>query len=156
MTLRSVVGIPGAGSVSSGAIRGVTDGSDAKAGIVGEYLTNTGSGVALTTAVGANIATVTLTPGDWDVWGNVAIQPDGTANMTLMNGSISSTSATAAGVPYNTQRALAFPTNSNQTVAGIARRFNVTVNTPVYLVATCAFSGGAVTASGFIAARRVR
>jgi hypothetical protein len=48
---------------------GVTDGSSAPAGMVGEYLTGTGSAAAVTVAsYWRNCASLVLSAGDWDVW----------------------------------------------------------------------------------------
>ena len=50
---------------------GVTDGSDAAAGHVGEYLVASATGVALVSNNVANVVSLDLTAGDWDVSGNV-------------------------------------------------------------------------------------
>ena len=49
---------------------GVTDGSDAQLGDVGEYISvDNIDGVALTANVGATVCTLTLPPGCWEAWG---------------------------------------------------------------------------------------
>ncbi|HEY2596070.1 MAG TPA: hypothetical protein VGK33_19430, partial [Chloroflexota bacterium] len=52
--------------------KGVTDGSDATPGNIGEVLTASNSGVALSSNTQANVATLNLTAGDWDVSGLVS------------------------------------------------------------------------------------
>lgn len=54
---------------------GVTDGSDAAAGQIGEYLSATGSSGSLTTGVAVDLATLTLSAGDWDVTGSATFTP---------------------------------------------------------------------------------
>ena len=58
--------------VSGGSRRGVTDGSNAAAGMVGEVLSASNTtGQQLTTLVTVNVATLALTPGDWTLGGVV-------------------------------------------------------------------------------------
>lgn len=56
-------------SAGTGPIIGVTDGSDAAPGEVGEFMFNSVSGVIAQNAGLATYQALTLTPGDWDVWG---------------------------------------------------------------------------------------
>src|SRR5215467_13701817 len=51
--------------------KGVTDGSEAAAGDIGEYMSATSGIVSLANTVTANLATLNLTAGDWDVTGAV-------------------------------------------------------------------------------------
>lgn len=54
--------------------QGVTDGSDATAGRIGEYLTasrSTGSATFCPSGTPVNVASIALTAGDWDVEGTV-------------------------------------------------------------------------------------
>jgi hypothetical protein len=127
--------------------RGVTDGSDAAAGQVGEYMTASASGIALVNNVPINVVSLDLPAGDWDVTGNAQISsPGGTRNIF------------GAGLDgIDTQIAATFPTTGT-TVNGInaaLRRYNVTAATTVWLQALGSFSGSA-TASGSIRARRMR
>ena len=62
-----------------GGIVGVTNGLDAAPGMVGEVMSvvnTTGTG-SLTNAVATNVAAITLTPGDWDVTGEVLLTASG-------------------------------------------------------------------------------
>ena len=129
------------------AASGVVDGSDAVAGQIGEYMTASASGVGLTNNVPANVVSLDLTAGDWDVAGNAQISsPGGTRNIF------------GAGLDgIDTMIAATFPTTGT-TVNGInaaLRRYNVTATTTVWLQAMGSFSGSA-TASGTIRARRMR
>ena len=65
---------------------GVTDGNDAAAGQVGEYVTASGSGVGLANGTPANVATLTLAAGDWDVSGNAQFVATGVAGRVTAEG----------------------------------------------------------------------
>jgi hypothetical protein len=125
---------------------GVTDGSDATAGQIGEYLTATASGIGLTSNVASNIVSLDLTAGDFDVSGNVAFSA-GAGTHTLF----------AAGIDsLDTQTMGTFPAGAiTQGISTSTRRYNGTATVTVWLVALASFSG-TVTASGTIRARRVR
>jgi hypothetical protein len=55
-------------SAGTGPIIGVTDGSDAAPGEVGEWMTSQVTGTISQNAGLATYQTLTLTPGDWDCW----------------------------------------------------------------------------------------
>src|SRR5262249_6297435 len=61
------------GSFPSSSIVGTTTNDDAPEGNIGELLSSfiaSGSAVSLTTGVAANITSILITPGDWDVTAN--------------------------------------------------------------------------------------
>jgi hypothetical protein len=125
---------------------GVVDGSDAVAGDIGEYMTASGSGVALATGALATIATITLTAGDWDVTGNVGF--------TAAAGTHAYFGVGLDGL--DTLTTATFPTTAiNQSMNTSTRRYNVTGSTAVHLVAQAVFTA-TVTASGTVSARRMR
>lgn len=144
-------------------LKGVTDASNAAAGMVGEQLAvSQATAVALTSNVTANIATLALTPGDWSVSGVVIFAATGGAP-TALGAAISATSATlptpaqiAAGTGNMTQYRLSFTNGQSQTMQAGIIRMNVSANTNVYLVAQGTFGGGTYTATGYVSARRVR
>jgi hypothetical protein len=144
----------------AGGIIGVTDGSSAAPGMVGEVLTANGPVTALTSLAWATVKSMNLTPGDWDVWGTVQITLSGGSVGSQLQASVSLTPA-SNGAPY--------PSNGVMTsivVAGLgggvlpvsAVAFSVAVTTPVYLNALAMFSSGtsSTTANSFIMARRAR
>lgn len=133
---------------------GKVDGSDAAAGKIGEHITSTGAATALTNTVTANLASITLTPGDWDVTGAALYNPNGSTLTTMYTG-ISTSSANMPAFPNRT----IFRTSSQYEVdcPSTTVRINVTVNTTIYLVTNCEFSGGTgVSGTGYIRARRIR
>ena len=110
--------------------------------------------VSLTTSTAADVTSVTLTPGTWEVSANYALDPGGGTTSTAFAAWISDVSATAptrpnkgayvqhAGLPYN--------------VGPIGQRtFTVAVNTPVYLGVFATFAVSTLKAYGYLSARRV-
>ena len=133
--------------------QGVTDGSDATAGQVGEYLTASSSG-AVTPGSGGinNIATLALTAGDWDVAGNVIFNP--TAGVTYAACSVST--ASGAIGPIATRVPGAGSATQLRIGTGGGLRVSVAAATTVYLTAQTAFSSGSMSVTGVIWGRRVR
>ena len=126
--------------------KGVTDGSDAAAGDVGEYLTATSGAVALTNAALANVVSVDLTAGDWDVSGNVVF--------TAGSGTHSFFGAGVGGL--DTFSSATFPSAAlNMGISTAMHRYNVAGTTTVWVVAEAGFAG-TVSATGTIRARRMR
>lgn len=134
-------------------IVGTTTNNNANAGSVGEYQSASASGVGLTSTVAANVTSLSLSAGDWDVSGNVNYTPTG--DMQLIQTGVSSTSAT---LNTNERQLLIvnFISAAPQQQASTLSRFSLASTTTVYLVGQANFTTGTVTASGFIRARRVR
>lgn len=141
-------------------IVGVTAGSDAAAGSVGEHVTASASAVSMTTDVTSNVGSITLTAGDWDVFGNTYFQPAVATTISYMQTSLNTSSASLASATsgYLSQN------NINGSYGGgqpgsqccMPMRVNVAASTTVYLVAKTGFSGGTLTCNGVLRARRVR
>jgi len=138
-------------------IVGTTAGGNAPAGNIGELLSNTTTGTALTTAVSANATSVSLTAGDWDVMGTLTCVPAGSTVINYCAAGINTVSAT---IPAAQGSSAQIP---GSTLAGLAVimttpivRVNLTTTTTVFLVANSGFTTSTLTASGFIRARRVR
>ena len=72
------VSIPAGATITTPNITGVTSGSAAAAGSVGEVKTATGTAVSLTNSTVANITSVALTAGDWWCSGNIEYDAAGT------------------------------------------------------------------------------
>ena len=128
---------------------GAVDGSDAVAGDIGEYLEAVTTGaVTLTTAVTADILTLDLTAGDWDVWGWIAFEPGGGTTVVVFGWGLD-------GIDTGAPGGSGIPTLAGWTGP---RRYNATaVATTVTLRALVDFSGGAMTViGGRLMARRAR
>jgi len=141
----------------SGGIVGVTTNSNASTGIVGEYVEASASLVTSASNAITNITSISLTAGDWQVFGCIGCPGDaGTGVVSHMMGGLSSTSAT---IPATTGDALSLNYN---TVAGWGgdcpvptRRFALSSTTTIYLVAKIIYTG-TNSLEGRISARRMR
>jgi len=148
-------------------IVGTTTNNNANAGSVGEVVSSSvavGSAVSLTTASGAftgkTITSISLTAGDWDVFGTIGINNASTTNFTVVGGGVNTVTDTlnsayeeetrfsygAAGVVLNNVVTFTFPTT----------RVSVASTTTYYLIAYAQFSVSTATAFGRITARRMR
>jgi hypothetical protein len=145
-------------------ITGTTTNNAAQAGAVGEIITaiiNT-PGTSLTTATPANVITtpfLSLTAGDWDVWGEVCFLPAATTSITQIAAGINSVSATlpaaGSGLTQETHAALV-PGAIPQCFDVVERRVSIAGTTPYYLVAQAAFTISTLTVFGTLYARRRR
>ena len=147
---------------------GTATNDDAGAGIVGQFVTATvatASAVSLTTTVSANVTSISLTAGDWDVSWVVDFKPAGTTSVTALKSSISLTSATlntqAGGSGIGTEALTLFDTAANVlgadfSLAGGPVRCSFSSTQTVYLVANATFTVSTMSAYGTIRARRVR
>lgn len=150
---------------TAAALQGTTTNDNAVAGRVGEYMsqdTLTGSAVSLTSSTAANVCSITLTPGDWDVWYDQYFNFGATTNVTQLIASISTSSATlqTGGSSYTNE---VYPSagevpgsGSSPSISVGPRRISVNTNTTVYGVARATFTLSTAAAFGIIRARRVR
>jgi len=143
-------------------IVGTPTNNNAGAGFVGEYIESivlSASAVSLTSGVTANVTSISLTTGDWDVFGNVWTKANAATTTSVLAVGISSTSATLPGAPglgptnlYQSDVAagnnLVLPTGTG--------RFSLAVTTTIYLAAQAGFAVNTMGAYGIIGARRMR
>jgi len=140
---------------------GVTDGSNSAAGQVGEFVTSQvliASAVSLTTDTPKNVTSISLTAGDWNVYGFVGFAPAASTSLTHTSGSISQVTNT---LDVTAQQALTTPA----IVPGATlewsntlpeARISLTATTTIYLVAHAIFTVSTLGAYGTISARRMR
>lgn len=138
---------------------GTTTNDDAAAGDIGEYISSTvasASAVALTTSTAANVTSISLTAGDWDV----STQGYYTVSVSAsdIRVGISTTSATfpsfAAGA--GSQSIISGPNFSTTALGNGPFRISLSGTTTVFMVVFATFGAGTVSAHGTIRARRVR
>ncbi len=147
-------------SSSGVSLRGTTTNDNAATGYVGEYLSSgitVGAAVALTTDVAANITSISLTAGDWDVSGVVFFASSGGTPTAR----VAATNSTSATNPSDTSGRInyagAFGSSyGSHSLPLIPARYSLSATTTVYLIATSTFAAGTHTAWGLIQARRVR
>jgi hypothetical protein len=140
---------------------GFRDGTQAAAGFKGQLLTSAfASAVAMTSGVATQIQSLTLTPGDWDVYAVFATGAAVGTTTTLVAFCLSLTSAvvsapsslaTSASVtlPY------AAPSTNSMSASTSTLPIAVASNTTIYLNATVIFATSTLTGNGIIIARRI-
>jgi hypothetical protein len=129
---------------------------------IGGYLSSSvasGSAVALTSTTAANVTSITLTEGEWDVSGSVAFLPAASTSITALAGSSNETSATIGGAHNSFVRASAavVPGAVGQVSPIPVHRVVVPAGSTqvMYLVARATFTVSTLGAYGIIQARRV-
>lgn len=149
-------------SPTTAGIVGTTTNDNTAAGNVGQYISSSvlaGSAVSLTTATAANVTSISLTAGDWDVRGMVAFIPGAGTTSTIQYAAISTTSATLPTIgAENNFSGLAITFAGSQfSVQNVGpMRLSLSGTTTVYLIAQANFAVSTMSAYGFIGARRVR
>jgi len=140
---------------------GVTDGSNAAAGEVGQYLTaSSASPISASNVTNVDITSLSLSPGDWNVWGQVQWNGS-TSNLANLQGWVNSVSATAPSAAIGTVGFFIFIPGTANAVSTMSfstgsRVFSISSAATVYLGGLAQFSTGTATVSGQICARRVR
>lgn len=147
-------------STTSGII-GTTTNNNAAAGSVGEYqetvLLSSGSLVSLSSGTATNIVQLTsLGAGDWDVWGTWCLDVAGASSMAVATGWISSTSATAPDLAFQSRLEDQTLNNSDVCLPIAARRFSLASPTTIYMSMLASYTGGTIKGFGAIYARRPR
>lgn len=141
---------------------GTTTNNNAAAGEIGEYIeafTQIGSAVSLTTATAANIASISLTHGDWDVSGVLWFNANGAAVITNAYLGITPTSATlpSAGTNFGTAGiASSLSATGIFSLQSASFRISLAATTTIYIVAYSTFTISTNSAYGGLRARRVR
>lgn len=143
-------------------IVGTTLADSANAGSVGEFISSSipvGSAVSLTSNTATNITSISLTAGDWDVWGTVTTNPAGTTTTSSFTGAISTISGVFPVAP-NGGGTISLPISATGGVVLEApvgtTRINISTTTTVYLVLSVTFAVSTCGGYGFIGARRRR
>lgn len=148
----------------AGSLPATATNDNAAAGTLGEYIESDivqGSAVALTSGATANVTSIALTPGDFDVWGNIVFAPAAGTVPTVFIGAIDTTSATLPVAPakgaFSAMRDNSgFPAGANCVLPIGMRRLSVVGGATAYLLANSTFTVSTMTAYGIIFARRVR
>jgi hypothetical protein len=150
------------GGLSDGQLPGTNTNDNASAGNIGEYVSatvNNGSGVSLTNNTSANVTSISLTAGDWDVWGSVGFNAGSGTTVSLLAGWISTTSASFPAAPNGGalyQREPISETNPGDILPVGLMRLSLSTTTTVYLGVEASFAVSTLKAYGFIGARRAR
>ena len=153
-TFTGTVTVPATAQITTPNIIGVSNGSNAPAGSVGEFVTAIVAppSVSMPTNTQINIASISLTAGDWDVEGVTTTTNTG-ASTNYSEGTISSVSATR-GTPIVGLNSTTGMSSVSSTIPRV--RFSLTATTTIYLTGMCQYSAGTSAGGGYLAARRVR
>ena len=150
---------------ASTGIVGTTTNNSAGTGYVGEYVSATrliSSPISMTTATPANITSITLTAGDWDVQGWIGT--DGAA-ATLQKRLSVCTNTSSATMDYYSEgygdvtwagSGDAIYVNGIGYCPSPTKRYSLSSTTTIYLVLTAVFTTSTCDGFGYITARRVR
>lgn len=140
------------------AVQGVQDGTSAAAGIVGEYLSITGTQVTFSgPGTIANLCSLTLTAGDWSLDGAGSFTGDQPVYVTSLGiNTVSATMDNFATIMTIPNIAGSF----GSCVPTIRYRFSLTASTVVYLVGRVGYwagtAGTVLHGTGFLQAWRTR
>ena len=144
--------------LSSSMVSGTATNDSAATGILGQIITSnitSGSAVPLTSGSAANITSISLTAGDWDVFGWVSTNPAGSTTTTILQAGISTTTANLdsfptviQGVSVGAGLALSAPVAT--------QRISLSGTTTVYLVVNTTFAVSTCGGYGYITGRRER
>jgi hypothetical protein len=138
-------------------IKGVTDNSAAAAGNVGEYVTANATTGNIAAATVWNITSISLTAGDWDVWGHTQFNITTAAPNNIQTGVSLANNSLGIGGGGNTALSGSATWGTLTTLDTGLVRVSVSVTTPVYLNGYASpISAGNITLTGTIFARRVR
>lgn len=143
-------------------IVGTTTNNNAQAGSIGEFISSSvliGSAIGIASGGVADITSISLTAGDWEVWGSLGTNPAGGTTTQYAMVWVSATSATIPTFPTNSS----FSQLSTQTLAayGIVlpsgkMRFSLSGTTTIYLSFSLGFLVSTNGGYGIIQARRIR
>lgn len=140
-------------------IKATSTNDNPASGSFGEYAKGSATATSLTSGSTAACATLSLTPGDWDVTGIVQTTPAGTTTTSNATAGISTASNgfIAVGSPAVTNT-VSFPVSL---AAGVGvslmlppTRMSVASTTSVYSVLQVTFATSTMACSGFLQARR--
>lgn len=148
-------------SIITPTITGVSGGSDASSGIVGEIISSVvavGSAVSLVSGTAKTVTSISLTAGDWDITGVVDFHPGATTTGSYFQAGVSgTTNALGSQDQYaSAPMALAAGLGVDVGMACPTVRQSLSGATTIYLTCQAGFALSTLTAYGTIRARRVR
>lgn len=141
-------------------VYGTTTNDSASAGVVGEFVSSTvltASAVSLTSTTPANVTSISLTRGDWDVYFVPIFTPDASTSVTYMASGINTTTDTLPAGDLCGQWASAANVIGNEiSLPAVPQRISIASTTTVYGVARGDFTVSTLKAYGRLFARRRR
>jgi hypothetical protein len=163
---QSLLGYVSTGPIGPIPLTGVIDGSAAAAGSVGEYLSSiktVSGGVAIVSNTTTQITSLTLTAGDWDLWGEVVFDNPVGGSFTYGEAAIWTTTAafpTTSQFPADAadfaQTELPTANNNGITLQLGPVRVSITASTTYFLNAASVYAATSQKVGGALRARRRR
>lgn len=146
------------------ALKGTGTNNNAASGQIGEIVYSnvvSGSAIALTSGIAANITSISLTAGDWDLSAVGCTNVGGSTTTSAYNFWINTVSASFPASNTNLTPivgANAIPTNTGQVfnVALPAGRISLPSTTTLYFSVQATFAASTLSAYGWVMARRAR
>jgi hypothetical protein len=160
VTANTSVTLPTSGTLLATVVQapGSATNDSANAGNLGEYISSTvtaGAPVGISSSTSTNVTSISLTAGDWDLWGVIIFQVMSVA-ATTCQAWMNTVSATPPTLPNGGGFNAIYSTLSAGTSIPCGPwRLSLASTTTVYLTAFATFSG-ASNVIGFIGARRRR
>jgi hypothetical protein len=151
-------------AITQGQLPGIASNTVASAGNIGELISSNivvGSAVGLSNGTPANVTSIALTAGHWQLYGSICFAGGTSTSITSVFGAINGTTATLPTAPgggaYMVDRST-LTLSSGQDYCRIIGQMDVyTSGTPTeYLVVQANFTVSTLAAFGYIAARRVQ
>jgi len=150
-------------TISSNQLLGTTTNDSAGAGYVGQEITSTvssGAAVALSSGVPANLTSLPLTGGDWEVEYSMRYFPANTTALTRVYSTISTTFATQSGINDDSANISSIAVTGDganifYTIYG-KKKISIASPTTVYGVAQSTHTVSTCGVFGVLRARRVR
>jgi len=140
-------------------IIGTSTNDDAGSGFVGELVSSIVSNtspVSLVTATSKTVTSISLTAGDWDVYGMIGTIAGSGTLTTVLVGSISSINNTRETDVNETVNYTVSSASSTPSLVTPYVRLSLSTTTTYYLIATALFTVSTLSAFGKIQARRAR
>jgi hypothetical protein len=137
---------------------GVTDGSDALPGQIGEYImANRTINLAVPNNVNTDITSITLTPGDWDVQGAVYFLASSSAGSDELRAWVNTVSVTQ---PSGNTGGLAIMSTTSAGLTNMLAippiRASGATGATVFLSCWTQYGTGSMNVQGYVRARRMR
>lgn len=142
-----------------GQIIGTSKNDNAAAGNVGEFLSvliPVGSALPMTTGVALDLASLTLTPGDWDLWASLVTNPAGTTVTAAFVAGLNTTANTLPTLEFRQYETPTASAGNNASTALPIQRILLAASTTYRAVGLANFITSTCALCGFISARRAR
>ena len=149
---------------STDGVIGSSTNDNANTGSVGEYVSSiiASPGSSISNNTNTDITSISLTAGDWDVWGNVGFTGNNATQITFVGGWTASSSATRpdpslyADLSYKSTDAVVPYGQGSINFLVPKKRYSLASTTTIYLSVLSLFTVSTTTCYGAIYARRVR